>query len=537
MVAAGFAVLFLLLRSRQYMAVDGALRCLGVFHTPSQHLHGNNHLLFPFWIWVWTRAVALAGWKAADWLAFIHQSQALNGIAAAAAIGLLCSILRSVAGTRFALLGALQFGLATAVVLHATNSAEPVVGLLFAIAALWAVFAALRAESKAALLLVGLLMALALASYQSMGLVAPCVALACVCWPSGSGDFRWRSVVTRLVLVGAGGLLSVGIIYGWAYATLGIPASKMVGRFLTMDGAPEVYGGFSISHLLNIPFGLIRNLYSGVPQNYRGIRSLLTGTQRWFWVPVAGVSMILLAIPGWLIATGIVSSVRRSNTPKLLAWCGILLCVISIGFPLFFWGPTYDKLWLLPLAIGILAAAFAFRFGFWTATRRRRFLIGLATLAGLEAAVNLPRAVEDHVRETAHLNEARDLASLVTTQDSVVVDFDDVSMLWLGIWGEGVDKLALPAVKRNQAMEWLASANGNTAMRHGKLLFVGVLDQDRTTWDNFLGRATGIGFDEFDCYRRESVIVRRYRFPDRFLTVRQFDGGVKCPARSPSTGQ
>src|SRR5208282_1950510 len=124
-VALGFAALFLALRSQQYMAVDGALRCLHVLYHPADHFHGNNHMLYPFWVWLWTRAAGQVGLQAPDWLSFIHESQALNAIASAAAVGLLCSTLESIAGAPFALLGAIQYGLTTAVVLHGTNSAEP----------------------------------------------------------------------------------------------------------------------------------------------------------------------------------------------------------------------------------------------------------------------------------------------------------------------------------------------------------------------------------------------------------------------------
>ena len=193
-VAFAFAIFFLLLRTRQYLDVDGALRSLAVFYRPSQHFHGNNHMLYPFWIWVWTRAAALVGWKALDWLEFLRQCQAMNAVCAAVAIGMLFTVLETIAGSRFALLGSLQFGLSTAVVLHATNSAEPVTGLMFALSSLGVLFHALRSGNKIALFLVGILLTLALASYQAMGLVMPAVAFACLCWPGT----RWR--VAALVL-------------------------------------------------------------------------------------------------------------------------------------------------------------------------------------------------------------------------------------------------------------------------------------------------------------------------------------------------
>ncbi len=514
-VALGFAVLFLALRSQQYMAVDGALRCLHVFYHPAEHFHGNNHMLYPFWIWLWSQASALAGMQARDWLAFLRESQAMNGLACAAAIGLLCSTLQSIAGTRFALLGAAQFGLATAVVLHGTNSAEPVMGLLFCLAAGCVLVWALNAESQLGLLVVGALLALAMASYQAMALAAPAVAFACVAWPAAAASPSWRTATPRLLAVGLGGLISVAAIYGLAYSAMGVPARRMVARFLTLDGGPEVYGGFKPTKIVNFPFGLVRNLYGGVPDNYGGIRALLRDPHRLFWIATLLLGLALLAVLAFLIGDGIVAAVRRSKLAGPLAWAGILLSLLGVGFPLFFWSPLYDKLWLLPLAAGIVTTAFAYRFS-PTADRRTAILAGVIALLLVEAATNIPRAVRDHVRETAHLSEARDLAAVVQPDDSVVLDFDDVSMLWLTIWGDNSHSIVLPSSSRGEAARWFARSGQ-------RLLFVGVLDQDRASWDAFLGRATGIAFTEMDCYRQRASIVRSYPFPGGPITVRSLN--------------
>jgi hypothetical protein len=523
-VAFFFAVLFLLLRTQQYTTVDGALRCLAVFHDPTNRVHTNNHMLYPFWIWLWTRGAALAGFAAPDWLAYVRLSQAMNAFCAAAAIGMLFSVLEAVAGLRYALLGSLQFGLSTAVVLHATNSAEPVTGLLFSLSALGVLVPALRAESKIGLFLVGILLTLALASYQAMALVAPLVAFACVCWPGT----RWRLAAKRLALIGAGGVLSVISVYGLAYSSEGIPPRRMLARFFALDGGPEIYGGLRATKFVNVPVGLIRNLFDGVPANYAGIRWLLKTPHTAFWITAVLVSLILLAAFAWLIAAGIVRAARSSGMSKFAVWPGILLSAIAIAFPLVYWAPMYDKLWLLPLATMAIAAAFAYRFSAFRRTRQRMLTTGLAVLVIVEGAVNIPRAVNDHVHETAHISEARDLAAIVTSRDSVVLDFDDVSTLWSAIWGYGKDSLLLPASTRSEAAEWLSKVETNETANAGALFFVAVLDEDQAAWDAFLGRATGILYVDFECYRRKSVIVRRYPSSNGSLTVRQLTFPSPC---------
>jgi hypothetical protein len=521
-VAFGFAIFFLLLRTQQYLVVDGALRSLAVFHNPSNRLHGNNHMLYPFWIWLWTRAAALAGWQARDWLAFVRQCQAMNAVCGALGIGMLFSVLETIAGTRYALLGSLQFGLSTAVLLHATNSAEPVTGLFFSLCALAALLRALRAESRIGLFLVGLLLALAMASYQSSILVMPMVAFACICWPGTS----WRTAAARLAGAGAGGLLGVVTIYGLAYSSLGVPPRRMFARFLLVDGG-QVYGGFSVSKLVNVPFGLIRNLFHAVPSNYAGIRWLLKDSHAAFWISADVASFVLLAALGCLIAAGVISAVRRSSIPKPLAWAGIAVSALALAFPLFYWNPMYDKLWLQPLAVLTIAGAFAFQFGALSALRRKMLTAGLVAVLIVEAAVNIPRTIQDHVHPTADLEEARDFAGMVKPGDSVVVDFDDVSMLWTTIWGYDVNDIVLPATLKPDAADWLVKAEKKGA-GNGSLFFVGVLDEDRRQWDAFLGRATGISYAEFDCYRQKAAIVRTYPLPTGQVTVRQLQPASAC---------
>jgi hypothetical protein len=528
LVAIGFAALFVWLRSNQILAVDGAVRCLDVFHDPTDRVHGNNHLLYPFWIWLWTRLAGSLGFAAGDWQSFFHLCQTMNALAAAAAIGILFTILEAVAGTSLALLGAAQFGLTTAVVLHATNAGEPVVGLLFSLAALAALLAALGAGRRLLLLLVGVLLALTLASYQSMMLISPLVAFVCACWPEADRQPGWKTVGSRLALVGAGGLFAIVVVYGLAYAYKSVPPSRMLARFFTLDGAPEVYAGFSVSKVLNLPLGLVRNLYAGLPAEYAGIRSLLYHVHRALWIPLLLAGLLCLSALGWLIAAGVVAAVRRSSIPPFLAWSGILVSACAMAFPLLYWTPVYDKLWMLPLAVLVLASGLALRFGELAGIRRRTLIAGLAVLAVLEGAVNVPRAVGDHLHDTQDLNKASEFAALVGAQDSVVLGFDEISILWLAIWGHDRNWLLLPAANRRQAVAWLANAAHRQSPGDGRLYFVGVLDQDRKAWDSFLGDRAGIPYQDFECYRRNSAIVARYPVVGYQVNVRQLDPATSC---------
>ncbi len=271
---AGFAILFIVLNSQQYTAVDGALRSLDVYHHPhSWRLHGNNHMLYPFWIWLWTHIAGWIGVTPKNGFDFVRLCQAMNSVAAAASIAVLFTILHTIAGRGYALAGSFWFGLSTAVLLHATNSTEPMMGLLFTIAAVALLVVAFRGDRAVLLFLAGAGLSLALASYQSMALLLPAIALACISWPLDAAATRpsWRTVAFRLRTVGMGGALAGIVLYGAGYASLGIPPTRMIPTFFSVTGG-TVYSGFRLSKVLNIPFGLLRNLYFAIPADYAGIR-------------------------------------------------------------------------------------------------------------------------------------------------------------------------------------------------------------------------------------------------------------------------
>ncbi len=252
LVAVSFLFLFLALRTRAYLAVDGALRCLNVFFAGERY-HGNNHMLYPFWIGMWAKVNALLGLRASDAFQFIAMSQAMNAFLAAGCIACLYHLIRAIAGLKGALLGTLLFSFSTALTLHATNSAEVLPGLFFALLALVILAVGMERSNSLVLALAGGVLAVALASYEAMGTAAGAAVLVCCFWPRSAIGQKRFSLPWRLIYVGAGGLAGVILVYGAAYADQGIPFRKMPHQFFSLGGAPEVYGGFRPSNFVNLP--------------------------------------------------------------------------------------------------------------------------------------------------------------------------------------------------------------------------------------------------------------------------------------------
>jgi hypothetical protein len=265
--------------------------------------------------------------------------------------------------------------------------------------------------------------------------------------------------------------------------------------------------------------GLIRNLFGDGPQRYNGIRSLLHDPQRTLWIPSVLAGLITVGLIAFLASEALWKVARKSSGGPILAGLGaiVLLCI-----PLAYWDPLYDKLWLLPIAAATTVVAISFRPGLLLPRERRILTTLLIVVLATEVAVNLPRVVRSHLMATPYLTDAEDLSRFITPRDWVVLDFDDVSVLWGSFWGEDAKYLLLPSSTAASAQKWLASAKQACQQTDARILFVGVLDEDRKTWDGFLGQRAGIPFGSLDEYRAQATIVKRYVFENRTITVRHY---------------
>jgi hypothetical protein len=412
----------------------------------------------------------------------------------------------------------LLFGCSTALLLHASNSAEPVAGLFFAVLGISLLATGLRREKGALLVAAGLSFAVGLASYQAMATIAGAGAFLVIWWAAsvrGGGDIL-RFALVRLGLVCLGGVVGICGIFIFAYAYQGIPLSQMPRQFFSVGGSPEVYGGFTLRKLVNLPFVLLANLYSGLPLDYVGVRSLFSNLQRPAWISAVLAGLLLVSCIGLLAGKGLRNLLRGSHAA--VATTAVLAAALLI-FPLLDWQPEYDKLWLLPLAALASTLAASFHPGALLA-RQRKVLAGLLLgVLVLEIGMNIPRLVRNRFNPTPHLADAEVVRGLVRPHDWVVVNFDDVSGLWLAFWGYDAKYLLLPASTAAQAAKWLNAAKQDCMHTDGRILFLGVMDEDRKAWDSFLGPQVRIPFSLLDEYR-SAVILRS--FGNGSLTLRAY---------------
>jgi hypothetical protein len=218
--------------------------------------------------------------------------------------------------------------------------------------------------------------------------------------------------------------------------------------------------------------------------------------------------MLLAIITGLsvrIIATAWQSWDARRRTCAL----ALTLCGTALFFPLAYWDPLYDKLWLQPLCLLSIALATTVHLSGRNTWVRRVFAAVLGVVLIAESAVNIQLTANASKNRTPHLDDAVLIHQIVGPTDSVVADFDKISILYASFWSD--DRiLILPASKPQDAALWLRESLEKCRRSQSKLYFIGVLDQSREVWDAFLGRRVGFSYDEFDTYRQRAHIVRTF---------------------------
>ena len=365
-----FATLFALLHTQQYLAVDGAIRALFVYWHGRPIAGGNNHLLYFVNVYVWTKTLALFGKPTQDAFDFIRSTQWMNALAAGGCVSivfLLCARAAKSIGVAVAAAGAYAFSYAF--VLHATSTAEPMVALLWSGLSAWAVASGLAASSNLRLIAGGILLALAMATYQSMVLIGPAELMLIAYWD----ERGFPSNAPGLLYYVSGCVLGGILIYVPAYAISGTTSlSAILYRFFHVEGG-QVYGGLRLSSVLNLPIGFANSLVPTLPADYQGIRWLLRnhGLDR----ATLWLALILVVVGSWVGWTvrrlALVWGNLERRQHLALACCALVL-MFDFG-TLIFWDPLYDKLWLQPLAA--IFVAWSIIFSAWRRVLRSRLML------------------------------------------------------------------------------------------------------------------------------------------------------------------
>ncbi len=521
------AVGYIVLRSSDYVYASGATRAFQVYYCREPFLHTNEHMLYPVNIFLWTRALYKIGLSATTPSQFIGFAQAMNAIAAGGVLSilyLLCAVVTN--QPRLSLLASASYGVSRAFVTHATNSSEPMAGLFWSLLAVLLAGASLRLGKPLLGLLGGAALLLSMATYQGMVLIGPAILVLIWYWPEQSLEHhpaasRIRSIAFFLT----GCVAGLFVIYGSAYYLSGARGLLPIMRRFVHVPAQQLYGGFAVSKLFALPLGFTYALLPCLPLDCPGFRCLLD-PGRHAWIGVVLLSLVLVggiaALVGFLLP-------RIWKDLNRLERLVIMCCSTGLlfdGLALAYWMPTYDKLWLQPMAciflLSAIVAKATMQRGDLPFRLKKLFTIGAVCLLITMAASNISVVAYRHFTVSPYLLEAEQVAKTVTSKDLLVGDWNGVLLLHQYIWAERGNTFNVPTdAIHNKTLTGtrLQDRIAATQRSGGQVYFLGILDIPQARWIPVVGDY-GPSYAAFERYRECSRAVSSFESDEGVITLR-----------------
>jgi hypothetical protein len=300
----------------------------------------------------------------------------------------------------------------------------------------------------------------------------------------------------------------------------------------------------------------------------------------WPWVVLSVAAMVAVAAAVLAMGLGAVQAVRRGAprgpapagdarpTASLAraSWLAGAVALVASLCPLAYWNPLYDKLWLQPLVLLVLAGAVLLRrsragapspaqsravgTAQADAPRRaavdaavplpghgsppmqvpaplgaggRQVLLLVGSIAALSvAAVNLGSAVRAHVRPTPCVAQASEVARAVGPSDLLVHGWDPVSFAFGVFHGRerrGFDLVQAAIEGGARAADRLVAERRAAQARGGAVFYLGLVEVGRAEWDAFLGRRAGLPWDALTDARRRAEPVATYACSGATVTL------------------
>lgn len=528
-----FALVYPALRSKELFSVDGNYRCFEVYQRKVLFFHSNNHMLYPVDVLVWTRMVSALGIEGREPLQFFSIVEMMNCFAGAGCLAILYLLIYLANDSWFlALMITIGYGLSTSFIGQATGANEPMLAVFWSFLAVLFAALTLKVKSLWPAMVSGLLFSVALATYQSMVLLAP-AGLFLTCQTQSR---RWPRI-GAFVLSGFAGCVS---IYAWAYWHLGIRTIPAMIRHFFVHDEGRAFVGVTVGKVLTVPIGMVSSIFPLLHfVDFRGLRGLLAARN------LSAICLIMLPVA--LCAFLVFSAVqvhKRWDQVRRSARIGLLAAAFGIAFtlvPLIIWDPIYDKLWIEPLAC--LAVLLAIALSVIRRSAGRQFVLFrvVSALLLIGTFSNLVWVVRYHSQWTPEMDQARQLAGMIGSKDLLVGDWDPVSTLYSSIW---IDDRPTEESDRYRSlwaqnehfisftteatiygigiMPRLREAIAKSKRNGGRVFFLNLLDESKPAWDSFFDKRCGVPYSEMQLYRDHSVVVAKFQVRTGEVVLRQF---------------
>lgn len=529
LVTISFLSLYSTFNSNQYTAVDGALRCVQVFRVSQPYIHGSDHMLYPIHVYLWFHFWRILGIEVQDVFQYISLIQRMNAFAAALSLGLFSLMLLHLTDSlKISIFGTLALGFSSAFIHHATNSAEPMVGFFLSLVALIISYAAVQQDRYVLYYLGSFFLVYAMATYQSMFAVFPGILIMIFVLLFDAGN-RTRHIIKRLFTYTLFCLINIVILYGSAYYYLGDRSQfhSIARLFLPGFYVGSIYGGLSFDSLIGIAFGIIEALFYS-KEWLQDASSLLeiSMMQINIFTLVKIISYMVLAVLWISIFYFYKNNLQEIAVSSRNALLVVLSMVVFVLIPPFYFFPTYDKLWLQPLVFIITFLCLT-----TVAIEQRKSVpkkmlnITWFSFVGFLMLYNSYTVlIPSHFKPTQYLKEAREVGTIVSSQDLLVCGWDGVSLL-VSNFEKSENTFIVPfvaLVMKSDSKGLLSALEGRimeTRRAQGKVFFLGILDLNEQAWNAFLGHRLKHDYHLFDVYRERVKLIRAFRIDKECISL------------------
>lgn len=534
-----FSTVFILLRSKDPLEVDGAFRCFAVLRRPELSFGENNHALYPADVFIWTRFAKFAGFNITSLEGFFSAAELMNCFAAAGCLALLFRLSYAATLSNKVALGVVfGFGFTRAFLLHAMNASEPMLGIFWSLLAVYLASRCLRTASPWPAFFSGVFFALALATYQTAVLLGPVAVL--ILWRAVQPRASSRGIAPKLLKLftfTVGALTGCIVIYGCIVryrlhsGAAGVTAASAIHSLFQHPDA-RAYLGMTFGKPFSLPLGFLRNCYP-VLTYFVGIHGFLHGSM----LSIGFIFSLLVVLAG-LAAYCVVRIAKLwdglESRTRLAILCGLAGLAFTV-IPLVIWDPQYDKFWIQPLTCLIFLLGICLQVISARSTHPIFFCRVVPSVLMVGLLSNFTWVARSHSNSIAEMREARRLSTLVSAGDLVVGSWDGVSVLYehaLAPSGTRFTSFPTDAVIHGpQAVARLRQSVNATLAASGHVFFLGLLDNSRQSWDSFLGVHCGVPYSSFDLYRAHSVPYATFETRYGRVALKQLELGVPSEPR------
>jgi hypothetical protein len=176
-------------------------------------------------------------------------------------------------------------------------------------------------------------------------------------------------------------------------------------------------------------------------------------------------------------------------------------------------------MWLQPLMLIMFGALFAWK----NASRATKYSIVLVVI--LTCVPNLLWGYLRNPVDYKYVQPALETVKEIKPNDIIVTDWNPITIMAMSL---GVSNETFPIITyahndpkgvTEKLIQLLEKSENNKA----RLIFFGILDQPRETWDPFLGKRCGLPYEDLNSFRCSSTVLRKINYQGISLSVFAID--------------